>query len=777
MMKKILHLLVLLTVVCTVRAQEADTLAVNVPEPQSVGLVLSGGGAKGIAHIGVIKALEDNGIPIDYISGTSMGAIVGSLYACGYTTDEMLRLIRSRDFTYWSKGEIDKRYTYYFLQDEPSAAMLKLNIGDKESGGMLKSILPSSLINPLPMNFGFLELFAPYTAQCGGNFNRLFVPFRCVASDVIGKKKVVFASGSLGDAVRASMSFPLVFHPIDIDGRPMYDGGIYDNFPIDVMRDTFAPQIMIGVDVSTSDASEDTPSMLAQLETMIMQHSDYSVNPDRGIKIRIHLEEFGLLDFDKATRIYDIGYNKAMEMMDSIKSRIKVRVPAEARELRRQVFKSQTPYLRFDTVTVEGGSHTADNYIRYLFTHNRPDTIGIERARDAYYRAITPGKLRNLVPTATYNDSTGLFRLDLKSSMKQNLTLGIGGYLTTSTCSMLFLSAGYKTINFNSLDLGLNGWVGQSYLAAEGIAAIKLMRSTPSSLQARVTVSRQKYFSRDRMIFQKTEPTTLTSDEYYGQMAYGVAMGRSGRGELSLGYGYLDDKYYHQPTVTRAVDGRDISRQKLARLKALYEYNTLNNVTMPTAGTQIKATGIAVTGKHYYTPFDAPDSYRISHNRRWWQVEVSARHYRELGRGFSLGAGIDLLGSSRKLMQTYTLSVMDAPAFIPSASYSNVFIPGLRANSFGTIGIEPIWRMSSMLQLRARCDMFVPLRPILEADDGTAHYGDYLSRSEFFGQIEAVLALPFANVTAYTHYCTAPGGKWNFGVSFGLFIQAPKFLR
>ena len=89
MRKKILHLLVLLTVVCTVRAQEPDTLAVDVPAPQSVGLVLSGGGAKGIAHIGVIKALEDNGIPIDYISGTSMGAIVDSLYAPPSPADEL----------------------------------------------------------------------------------------------------------------------------------------------------------------------------------------------------------------------------------------------------------------------------------------------------------------------------------------------------------------------------------------------------------------------------------------------------------------------------------------------------------------------------------------------------------------------------------------------------------------------------------------------------------------------------------------------------------------
>ena len=177
---------------------------------QSVGLVLSGGGAKGIAHIGVIQALEDNDIPIDYIAGTSMGAIVGGLYAAGYTPAEMMDLIESKGFSYWSTGVIDPSWEYYYAKDDPTPKLASINLNLRDSTAN-NNILPTSLINPLPMNYAFMELFAKYTAQCNGDFDRLFVPFRCVTSDVYSKHKIVCRSGSLGNAVRASMSFPIVF--------------------------------------------------------------------------------------------------------------------------------------------------------------------------------------------------------------------------------------------------------------------------------------------------------------------------------------------------------------------------------------------------------------------------------------------------------------------------------------------------------------------------------------------------------------------------------------
>lgn len=780
-MNKLLIILSGLLAACPVMglrasAPESATVAETGHEPQSVGLVLSGGGAKGIAHIGVIQALEDNDIPIDYISGTSMGAIVGGLYACGYTPSEMLDLIKSRSFSYWSTGVIDPNLTYYFLQDDPQPSMLTLNLGDST---LLQSVVPSSLINPIPMNFAFMELFAPYTAQCGGDFNRLFVPLRTVCSDMTHKRMVVNSGGSLGDAVRASMSFPLVFHPIERNGAVLYDGGIYDNFPVDVMRDNFAPQIMIGVDVSAADEVTSSSNMMAQLEGMIIQRNDYNLPPDEGIKMRIHLSEFALLDFEKAQEIYRIGYNKALEMMDSIKGRVTARIPAEARQLRREVFKSQTPGLVFDSVSVSGGNHRQDEYVRQLFEGGHPGRpFGLRQARDAFYRAVTPGKFRNLEPAAIYNDSTGRFNLKLKSSLKKNFFVSAGGYLTTASNSTLFLSGAYKTLSFNSLDMKFNAWVGQSYIAAEASAHIRLLRKVPSGLQIRLVASRQKYFRRDKMFYQASEPTALIESEYFGRLEYGVALGRRGKGALSIGYGRVEASSGNLYNLFPWLSGRWQMRRNVAEARMSAEFCTLNSLSIPTSGSKVSAVASGMLGQlqTYLNPHTEALAYRRYH-RQWVQLEVDAVKYWVLGGSVSLGTRLNALLSSKKLLKDYAAAVVDAPGYVASAAQTNIFTPEFRANSFVAGSLIPVVRLSDAIQIRMLGTVFLPVRPIVHDASGAASYGDAFSRPAFFGGIEGVAKLPFANITAYTHYAGHHQGRWNFGISLGWMIQAPRFLR
>ena len=139
-------------------------------EAQKVGLVLSGGGAKGLTHIGIIRALEENEIPIDYITGTSMGAIVGSLYAMGYSPDEMEQLLKSDDFKRWYSGDVEEKYIYYFKKNPPTPEFINIRISLKDS---LKSVkphfLPNSIVDPIQMNIVFLQLFAQSTAACKEN--------------------------------------------------------------------------------------------------------------------------------------------------------------------------------------------------------------------------------------------------------------------------------------------------------------------------------------------------------------------------------------------------------------------------------------------------------------------------------------------------------------------------------------------------------------------------------------------------------------------------------
>lgn len=241
---------------------------------QKVALVLSGGGAKGAAHIGVIRALEEQQIPIDYVVGTSIGAIVGALYAIGYTPDEMEELMDSQEFTHWASGVIDEQYKYYFRKGDPNASWFSLDFNPKKK---LTTALPTNLINPYEIDFEFMRLLAPASAACGYNFDNLMIPFRCVVADIDSTKPLVMRGGNLSTAVRGSMSIPLVFNPLQYEGKLLFDGGMYNNFPANVAKENFHPDVIIGSRVAQRYAKADPDDVVSQLMTMLMERQSDTI--------------------------------------------------------------------------------------------------------------------------------------------------------------------------------------------------------------------------------------------------------------------------------------------------------------------------------------------------------------------------------------------------------------------------------------------------------------------------------------------------------------------
>lgn len=739
-----------------------------------VGLVLSGGGAKGIAHIGVIKALEDNDIPIDYITGTSMGAIVGSLYASGYTPAEMIALLASPGFAEWSTGQIDPDYLYYFLSEQQTPSLLKINIGKDST--RVTSVLPVSLINPIPMNMAFLDIYSRYTAQCAGDFDRLFVPFRCVTSDVYAKHKVVLGKGSLADAVRMSMSFPMVFEPIEIDGVPMYDGGIYDNYPVDVMVEEFNPPMLIGVNVGSKDAPPSSRNPMAQLESMIMQPNNYPFPTDRGVNIRIDLDRFGLLDFGKYQEIYEVGYRRGLEMMDSIRAMIKSRTPGAEVSKRREAFKRATPEMKISKVTVTGGTPSENAYLESLFAMRKGErTMTFDQARNAYYRAISSGKLQNFVPTPVYNPSDSTFTLNYKAVVKENYSLGIGGYVSSSTNSMLFFHTGYNTLSFKSLNANVNGWLGQSYLAGEGEFKVYYNTRRPSSLALRIVGSQLKYHETEKLFYEIKEPDFIRRSEFFTEGIFTMGPTLRTRLDVQIGWGHLTDRYHSDLSENHTLAGRDKGVFNLWKAALRWERNTLDNTIIPSTGSRYYATAMGVAGKYRYTS-DNSAKHPASRNVKWVQLDMGALHYWEVGKQFSVGTGAEALLSTRKLLPTYEASIVAAEAIHPTPASYNLFTRALRANSFVTVSLEPVWKLSDSFQVRGTFDGFLPLRKIMPVADGPgARYGKWLSDPEFFGELQLRLKLPLGSVSAYGNYTTG-GVGWNFGISIGTYILAPRFL-
>jgi len=742
---------------------------------QSVGLVLSGGGAKGIAHIGLIQALEDNDIPIDYITGTSMGAIVGGLYACGYTPAEMMELINSDYFGYLSSGKADPAFTYYFSKGSPSPQMFAMSVGGRDSTARSKIFNPQSLISPMPMSFGFMQIFSAYGALCDGNFDRLFVPFRCVASDVAQKRKKVMGAGDLGESIRASMSFPLIFQATEIDGQVLYDGGIYDNFPVGVMQTEFAPSVIIGSDVS---APSDGPanSYFQQLDLLVSRAQSYEVPPETGIKVRIDVSNFGLLDWDRADAIYRAGYSRGIEMMDSIKARIPTRADSTARRLRRAVFKSGTPALRFDSVNVEGATKRQNEYIKYLFHPAKgTDTIGIDRARLAFYRALSSGKMSYLRPRAhVNNDSAGLFTLDLKALVKSNFSVGAGAYITSSNNSYLYLRGGYSSLSFSSVSTDIEAWIGQSYMAGALTGRLDIASALPSALVLNAVASRRKYYEDEELFFRDNEPAFVTAHEYFAKLAWAMAAGRRGCVDIGLGGGKLRNTFYSPGHEGGYREGRHHVDFALGQAYAAYRSSTLDNINYPLSGSSLNASFAAVLGKATCGQAGA-DGRGTDKHMAWLQLDAHWRNYISLGRHWVLGTEARALLSNRPLPGSYEASVSSAPAYSPTPASTNTFNPALRANSFLAATVVPVYKFNSSLSARFSASVFAPLRGIREGDGGTARFGRCFDSTEFFGKLNLVYALPFGNIAGYCNYSSSPG-KFHGGISFGIYLPAPSFL-
>lgn len=291
------------------------------PRKLKIALVLSGGGARGVAHLGVLKALEENDIPLDLIVGSSIGSVVGGFYAAGYNSGELIRIFDDIDWNSVFTDQTQRTNLFWAQKSTPRKHFLELRFD-----GVIPYI-PSSLSTGQKI-FDIIYFHLLYANfQSANDFDNLRIPFRAVATDLVSGKRVVLSSGDLAEAISGSMAFPLLFSPVEWNGMWLADGGIRDNLPVDVALTNNADMV-IAVDVTSPLRPPDqikSPWQLAdQVTSIMMQEStiesrnmaDFLISPDLG--------EHGATDFTGFDSLVLLGYKAAIQKIDSIKNMIKI---------------------------------------------------------------------------------------------------------------------------------------------------------------------------------------------------------------------------------------------------------------------------------------------------------------------------------------------------------------------------------------------------------------------------------------------------------------------
>ncbi len=399
--------------------------AVEKPQPK-IGLVLSGGAALGLAHVGVLKALEEQGIRVDAIAGTSMGAVIGGLYASGYKIDELEKLALDID---WQEALSDDppREDIPFRRKQDDRDFLvrqKLSFRDDGSLGLPLGVIQGQNLSLL------LESLLAHSSDIR-DFDKLPIPFRAVATDIVNGDKVVFRKGHLPQVIRASMSIPAVFAPVEINGQLLVDGGMVDNIPVDVAREMGVDRVIV-VDIGTPLRPRKQLTTVFDIlnqSTTLMTRSNSevqlaSLTPD-DILIQPALSSIGATDFGRSQDIISAGYRATQALAPRL---AELRHPADVQLDIARTAEERTPVIT--QVKIENDSKIDDAVIRYYIRQPVGEPLDLGRLQrdmgtlygldyfdQVQYRVVHKGKERTLVISARAKRSgTDFLRLGLNLS-------------------------------------------------------------------------------------------------------------------------------------------------------------------------------------------------------------------------------------------------------------------------------------------------------------------------------------------------------------------------
>ena len=737
---------------------------------QKVGLVLSGGGAKGIAHIGVIRILEENNIPIDYITGTSMGAIVGGLYAAGYTPDEMEALFRSEDFYFWSTGTIQEEYRYYFKKQEDSPDWIELKMDRKKD--KLKLLPPTNIIPQEQMDFAFMQLMSPTNAVCNYNFDRLLVPYRCVATDVYKNKPVILEKGDLGEAIRASMTVPLYFKPITIDSILMFDGGIVNNFPHDVMKNEFHPDIIIGHKVANAVGAAEADDLLEQISNMVMRPTDYNIDPKDGILLETKFSNVSLLDFKKIDFIENEGVKTANALIDSIKSRISRRVTKDAVDKRRMEFNSRKPRLLFKNIQVEGAADpTQQKFIIQSIRHNQ-NVVTLDQFKKEYFKLVADEQIKSIRPTAYYNRETGYFDLNLKLETEKTFDIRVGGNLSSKPANMGFASFDYRLFRDVSYTLSSNLYFGRFYSSVKLGTRMDFPTRLPLYLSGNLTFNRWDYFSSSSdLFFENVRPPFIIRNEGNFRLEGGFPLGVHNKVVSGLSYSGAVDEYYQIEKYNKE-DTPDKTNFNAVSLYTGFESNSRNYIQFATEGIFNSVSFKYIIGNESNIPGSTSKNLvRTDNSHNFYQIKALNDKYYKLTRRLVLGTRFEGVYSNKKPFSNYTSTLLSAPGFNPTPHSQTIYLGNYRADKYLAGGLKTIFKFNSQFHFRLEGYAFAPIHEIY-SDTNMKAISDpaFFNHLYFQGLGALVYQTGIGPVDIELNYYDKSNSKFYFCVNFGYIL-------
>jgi len=740
---------------------------------QKIGLVLSGGGAAGVAHVGVLKALEERHIPIDFISGTSAGALVASMYACGYSPSEIEAYILSEPFQLMVKGDVEAEKKFFFFDESNTSSMFNIPLS-KDS--VLQKSIPMSFVSPTYFDFEMLRILGLTSASVGDNFDQLFIPFRCVASDVVKKQSVVFSSGHLNEAVRASMTFPLYLNPIRINGVLYFDGGLYNNFPLNVMYKSFPADFIIGSNVTKNDIRANENDFFGMISSMMTTPTNYQLPCQDGMIIEPPTK-VGTFDFADVKQAIADGYEATLKKLDSLEQFIFVRENPDSLAKRRAEFKQKMNVLHISSVVSTTDKNKEFKYANlFMLPANRSQILGESLLEKRYFRLASTPQIDFIYPNLS-KKSDGTFALQLKVKKSKEFRVDFGGLISSRAVNTGYINLSYRNIGRVSHKVNAESYFGKFYGSVRTNYELVLPSLYPISISGYFTLNRWDYFRSFATFFEDVKPSFLVQYEAYTGLKVKLPVGNNARWSFDARYFSLEDDYYQSSQFTNK-DTADYTRFYGTALCLEYTKNSLNKKQFATEGHFFQIKARYVNGFERTVPGTTSilkDTVEQAH--QWLSLQAEFQSYFIKNGPIHIGLHGKTVMNSQSLFANYTASLLSMPAFNLIPDMETFFLPEYRATQYVGLGSNLIIEIMNKLDYRLDLYYFQPILQLQQNPDGTIQYGKPLQVHSFVASSSILYDTPIGPIRATLNYFPRQEKPLFFQLSFGYVLFNDRAIR
>lgn len=746
--------------------------SIQILHAQKVGLVLSGGGGKGLAHIGVLKCLEEHGISVDYIVGTSAGGLIGGLHAAGYSAKEIEKMVMSEEFQQAVSGKIMPKERFSLAQSDDDASWINF---DLEIDTLFHALLNPVLVDDSPLNFGLARhLYIP-SMLAGFNFDSLPIPFRCITSDILMQKAIVMRKGQLSDAIRATITVPMFFAPIKIEGKYVFDGGIYNNFGVDVMREEFNPDIIIGVNVATNSYA-DYPygqdeelvknpikyALIANADTALLTEKDILIVPD---------VPYIATKFDRVKEKIKIGYDATQAKIEGIKRKIgKQQTSPFVSNYRLFTDMNETSISKF---TVTGIDENKSKYVRGMFNIKKDHYFSIATIRKRYFRLASFQYFQSIYPRFL-PDAKGCYEFNLEVKDKSIFKILGGGNLSTRGVSMIYGGVQFHFLRQKLYNAAFNAYAGTFYTSVQGKVQINYPYKVPFYIEPQFTYNTWDYIQASELFIPiETFKTNVKRTDRFLGVNIGIGTGNTTKTIFSAGLVNNHDDYANTNTLL-SFDTLDITTLRGLLLRLQWSRTTLNRKQFANAGSADHLSLMYFNGEETHlagnTSVFGNDKTPYISQHHWFRVKASTERYIGTSK-YQWGYMLEGVFSNQPTFRNYRSSLINAPAFYPLLDSRTLFLSDFRAFSYIAGGLRNVISLAKKLDLRLEGYIFKPFNKITESIQQNAIL-EKTGLKAFNIALSGILVYhsPLGPASLNLNYYNDSHYKWGFFLNVGLLI-------